>query len=241
MSEKPNITQTRTDLAIAVGKGALSQLPYVGPVLAEIVASIIPNQRVDRLARFTEILDEKLRELDKEFLNSKMRTDEFVDLFEDGAFQAARALTDERKEHIASLLKNSLSSDELNHAQEKKLLSILGDLNDAELVILKHYGLDLDPQETQQFFDRHEEIIRGPQVFVGSPQEDMDRSAVHETYRNHLRRLGLIRATYKKPKKGELPDWDLKTGMIKAQSNRITSLGRLLLRYIDAEVAPSSE
>jgi hypothetical protein len=55
-------------------------------------------------------------------------------------------------------------------------------------------------------------------------------------YRNRLRRLSLIRATYKKPKKGELPEWDFKTGMIKAQSDRITPLGRLLLRYIDAEV-----
>lgn len=55
-------------------------------------------------------------------------------------------------------------------------------------------------------------------------------SALHETYRDHLRRLGLVRATYKKPKKGELPKWDLKTGMLKAGSDMITPLGRLLLR-----------
>ena len=73
-------------------------------------------------AGFAEILDEQLQELDKELLEQKMRTEEFVDLFEDGAFQAARSLTDERKEHIAALLKNSLSSEDLDHVQEKQLL-----------------------------------------------------------------------------------------------------------------------
>jgi tryptophan synthase alpha chain len=32
-----------------------------------------------------------------------------------------------------------------------------------------------------------------------------DRGAVHQTYRNRLRSLGLVRATYKKSEKGELP------------------------------------
>lgn len=241
MSEKPNVNESKTDVAISVGMATLSLLPYAGPILTEIVTALIPNQRLDRIARFAEILDEKLAELDKKVLEQKMRTEEFVDLFEDGAFQAARALTDERRERIASLLKNSLSSEDLDYVQEKQLLSILGQLNDAELVILKYFGLDLDPHQAQAFFDEHEETIRGPMVVMGSPQEDADRGAVHQTYRNHLRRLGLLRATYKKPKKGELPEWDLKTGMLKAGSDRITPLGRLVLRYIDAEVVPNTE
>ena len=74
-------------------------------------------------------------------------------------------------------------------------------------------------------------------LFMGAPQEDADRGAVYETYRDRLRRLGLLRATYKKPKKGELPEWDLKTGMIEAGSDKVTPLGQLLLRYIDADPA----
>jgi len=235
--EKPDVNQTGTDVAVAAGLGGLGLLPYAGPILAEIVGTMIPNQRIDCIARFAEILAEKLRELDKEVLEQKMRTEEFVDLFEDGAFQAARALTDERREHIAALLKNSLSNEDLDHLQEKQLLSLLGQLNDAELVILKQFGLDMDPLRAQEFFDEHGETITGPTVFMGAPQEDADRGAVHATYREHLRRLGLLRATYRKPKKGELPEWDLKPGMLKAGSDRITPLGRLLLRHIDAEVA----
>jgi hypothetical protein len=94
------------------------------------------------------------------------------------------------------------------------------------------YRFTLDPQEAQRFFELHGDTIRGSLVFMGSPQEDADRDAVHETYRDHLRRLGLLRATYKKPKKGELPEWDLKTG-----SDKIIPLGWLLLWYIDADPA----
>lgn len=100
--------------------------------------------------------------------------------------------------------------------------------------------IDLDPRQAQAFFDEHEETILGPTVFLGSSLEDADRGAVQETYRNHLRRLGLVRATYKKPKKDQLHEWDLKTGMLKAGSDGITPLGRLLLRCIDAEVVPDT-
>lgn len=235
MSEKPNVNESKTDVAISVGMATLSLLPFAGPILAEIVGTLIPNQRLDRLARFAEILDEKLAELDEDVLEQKVRTEEFVDLFEDGAFQAARAMSDERRERIASLLKNSLSSDDLEHVQEKQLLSVLGQLNDAELIILRYYGLQSELQEADQFLELHEETIQGPRVFMRSPQEDVDRGAVHDTYRDHLRRLGLVRTTYKKPKKGEQPEWDLKTGTIKAGSDRVTPLGRLLLRCIDAK------
>lgn len=58
---------------------------------------------------------------------------------------------------------------------------------------------------------------------------------------NDLQRLGLVEARFKKPKKNELPEIDLKTGMVKVQSTRITHLGRLLLRYIETEEGKGQE
>ena len=43
------------------------------------------------------MLNAKVEHIDQDLLEQKMRTEEFADVFEDGAFQAARALTDERK------------------------------------------------------------------------------------------------------------------------------------------------
>ena len=95
------------------------------------------------------------------------------------------------------------------------------------------------PGGIRRGFDEHEDKLPGPALFSASSPEDADRGAVHQAYRNHLTRLGL--ATYKKPRKGELPEWDLKTGMLKAGSDGITPLGRLLLRRIGAKVVPDVE
>jgi hypothetical protein len=50
-----------------------------------------------------------------------------------------RALwSEERRDYIASFLKNGLTNEEMTHVQQKKLLSILGELNDAEIIFLRY-------------------------------------------------------------------------------------------------------
>ena len=74
-------------------------------------------------------------------------------------------LSEERKEQIASLLKNSLSLGDLTHAEDKVLLSILGQLNDAEIVILRSY--DLPQGEERAFRQRHMAILERPVAMMG--------------------------------------------------------------------------
>ena len=38
-----------TDIAMILSKGLVGAIPFVGPLAAEIVGAIIPNQRIDRL------------------------------------------------------------------------------------------------------------------------------------------------------------------------------------------------
>ena len=56
--------------------------------------------------------------------------------------------------------------------------------------------------------------------------------ALKTSYRRHLQDLGLTRTRFKKPRRGELPDFDEKTGMMKASGADITRLGKMLLRYV---------
>ena len=81
----------------------------------------------------------------------------------------------------------------------------------------------------------HRGVLSPPATVFGTSEEDVDQNAIHRAYRNDLQRIGLLRAKFKKPKKGELPEIDIETGMVKVQSLEITRLGRLLLRYIDLE------
>lgn len=68
---------------------------------------------------------------------------------------------------------------------------------------------------------------------MGSTQQEIDRAALGSEYRRHLVRLGLLSIKYKKPKRGDLPEFDEKSGSMKATGYELTALGRLLLRQID--------
>ena len=92
------------------------------------------------MERFLAILDSKIERLDQDYVRRRFVEPEYMDLFEDGLHQVVRSLTDERREHIASILKNSLTNDQLKHIEKKRLLGILGELNDLEILILESYA-----------------------------------------------------------------------------------------------------
>lgn len=221
----------RQDHLVAVARGLSGVVPGIGPIAAEVIGHVIPHQRLDRVASVVRLLGEKVKDLDQAVLQDRMRTERFVDLLEDGIHQSARALTEERREHIATLLKNSLASDDLEHLHEKKLLWLLGQLDDAELIMLRSYGLPDD--QRREFVERHQAVVRGPSAHMGSDRAELDRAAMHDASRRRLRDLGLIRPRFRKPKRGALPEFDEKTGTMKASGHDVTPLGRMLLRQLD--------
>ncbi len=223
-----------TELSTILGKGLVGAIPFVGPLAAEIVGAVIPNQRLDRIESLLKILESKIKENDKPRIEQRIASPESVDLMEDAFHQASRALSEERKEYIASLLKNSLTDEDLKHIKYKRLLSLLGELNDLEILILKSYIVDHRGHfQFDEFWATHADVLTPPQASLTSSREENEKHTIFQTHNTHLGILGLIKPRFKKPKKGEFPEFDEKTGMIKAQGYEITELGRLLLRSID--------
>jgi hypothetical protein len=201
------------DRAVAASTLVLSAIPTIVPLVAEAVKHGIPKRRIERIARMLEFLGNQVSGLE-DVLAHRMRTEEFLDLFEDGLWQTTRALTEERLVHIASLLKNSIKSDDLAHEQEKMLLSLLGQLNDPELIVLGWYGTNMVGERANAYCARHEDIVE-PTVRESLMSEEEERNITfRETCRATLQRLGLI-------------------GPDQRGSDRITPLGRLLLEQID--------
>ena len=203
------------DYAAIVARGSLGPIPYIGPLLAEIVGTLIPNQRFERLADFVRKLEEKIAVLGlaQEELRKRFTSPESIDLFEDSAWQAARALSDERKGHIAALMKNGLMAEQAEHLQYKRLLSMLGEVNDVEILVLKYHSY-LSHAEKMEFFNKHEKALPPHHAVIGSSRDEKDKAIVRESYEDHLVRMGLLQ--------GE-----------KRRQRDISSLGRLLLRSID--------
>lgn len=207
------------DYVTAGAKSVLGTVPFAGSLLAEVAGSIIPNQRVDRLADFTAKLEHRIKSMEETLVAKALTDEEFTDLVEESVRQVSRSTTQERRGYLAALLSNSLSSEAITYSETKHLMRILGELTDVEVIWLRSYV------ENYEFKKLHWNVL-DPTI------PDSDARALQESYRDHLVRLGLLVGEIRKDKDGS-PEFDNFTRSFKVYSYRISQLGHLLLKQID--------
>lgn len=225
-----SIQANTTDYVTAGAKAVLGFVPFAGSLLAEIAGTIIPQQRIDRIADFASKLELRIQHLESSTVKAALQEEEFTDLAEEAIRQASRSTTPERREYLASLLASSLTSDAISHAESKHLMRILGELNDVEVIWLRFYrepAMNAD----QEFRKKHEAVLRRIRTYIGAPRDDLDADALQRSYRDHLTQLGLLTATVTRGK-NDLPEFDRTTGQPKVSSRMTSTLGDLLLRQI---------
>jgi len=218
--EEIEIHTNRADIAASLIKGIIGAAPIVGPIFAETLSATIPNQKIDRVIACVKLLEDKIKYIEGDRLKEKLQSEEFTDLLEDGLNQASRALSDQRKEYIANLLKNGLVGEKQTHQEKKKLFSIVGQLTDAEIIMLNYFSLHED-KEREEFANKH------PFVRFIDPNEDrLVQAHVSEelslSYFNQLTQLGLVSTI--------IPGLSYTT--ISGESHHTTFFGDLLLSYI---------
>lgn len=133
------LDQNATDYVVATAKAVLGMVPFAGSLLAELAGTIIPKQRLDRLTDFAQKLEDRFDGFDKEQIRAKLTDENFTDLVEETARHAARAVTEERRAYLASLLATGVSADCISFIETKHLLRILGEVNDIEIIWLRFY------------------------------------------------------------------------------------------------------
>lgn len=234
-NDLPKLGNTSTDIVTSLVKGGVGVVPYVGSLIAEIVGNVIPNQRIDRIVRFVQLLEERLGSLEKDALKNRLNQPAAVDLLEDAFTQAARATSQERLEHIANVIANGLSEEELQQAEAKRMLWLLGQINDSEVILLRSRLVmtSEDVEADAEFRNKHAELLAPDTTHMSSSEDEFEEAALKSSYRQHLHDLGLLRPRFAKPKRGEFPEFDDKTGMMKASGSDVTRLGKMLLRYLN--------
>jgi hypothetical protein len=175
-------------------------------------------------------LEARVGSLEQEGLRSRCVQPESVDLLEDAFHSSSRALSKERIEYIAELVANYISDEEAEHIRAKKMLTVLNELNDAELLILINYG-HLDVGDST-FMKEHKDVVGPMSAELNAPREVREKSQLQESYKRNLVEVSLLRPRFKKAKKGEIPIFDERTGMIKASGMEITPFGRMFLQHI---------
>ena len=221
------------DASVVSLKAVAGAIPVIGSTIAEIIGYAIPGQKLDRVAHFLEALSLKVAHLERGFLRDQMRAEQFTDLFEDALYQASRALMPERREQIASAIANGITDVTIDHLQKKTLLSLFGQLNDVQIVMLTYFDNRADRDAIAHRHARND-VLLYPSPDDGVTPEQKKRWPIQRRYWDHLCELGLLHAKYQIPKPHELPEFDPTTGTLPRfpASYEITGLGQELLTYV---------
>lgn len=221
----PNLEESSQDRLVSVAKGVVGACPLIGPLAAEAIGVLIPNQRLDRVVEFLRDLEFEVRFLDGRLNNFErnMAGVEGLDILETGLIQASRSVSNERKQRLARLVGRSLTKPELAYEESRKILNLFSDLTDPELVWLIYYSLNpsMGPGPHQDLIEKHPDVLQPISRVTGASQEQIDRAALQDSYKNTLLRFGLIE--------------------VRQNRNQITSLGRLMVRYIQKAEACETE
>ena len=200
--------------------------PVVGSVLTEIVNHVIPEQRTKRLETYLAYLNGRIDFIDNHAVRSRLTTPESIELFEEGAMQAARALSEERRAHIARLVAFGMTGDEKDKIEAKRLLKLFGEIDDDEVIILTHHHHKFNQEA--EFKKKHANILDVEMPSINSTSGVREKYAISKMAKDHLVRLGLLSPQFGS-KRDELPEFDYNTGTLKVQYYRLGSIGRLLL------------
>lgn len=227
----PSIKTTAVDYVAAGARSLAGVVPFAGTFLGEVMTSIIPNQRTERIAQFASLLQARIEHLEEQSLRTELKDEEFTDLVEEALRQAARSTTQERREYLAAAIANSLTREAIQHSETKHLLRIMGELSDIEIIWLRFFQNPVIEGD-HEFRQKHANVLKRVTVYIGSPEDDVDRAALQESYKKHLVDLGLVTPVISRQPGGN-PEFDQFTGNFKVSYSHTSSLGNLLLRTID--------
>ena len=226
----PPLGSSGRDTAVALARGAVGAMPFAGAILGEVISIIIPEQRKERLEDYVRRLNERLSDLEESELQSRFRDAETVDLFEEGAWQSARALSDERRQYIASIVANGISGDQEKRIESRRILALMREIDDMQMILLASHLQKYERDEG--FRERHAAVLRPIMTHLQSEPAAFDAEALQNAATAKLIRLDLLAPHFVLPRGSEAPRFDEHSGTLKAQRVELTTLGRLLLRNI---------
>jgi hypothetical protein len=213
------------DRTAAIVRSVVALVPFVGQALAEIITEIVPNQRIERAEQYLLYLSEELDALKLENVEAVMKQPKNVDLIEDGAYQAVRAFSDERKRYLARAVAQGIGAHETDKLNEKRVLALIGDLDDGDLLLLEAFA------SGNSRFEKFEKLRPEYPTINSQRPAKAERWGLYEASLARLERLSLIRKHVNVDNDTKLPEFDPFTGEPRGY-HLVTSLGRLVLSRI---------
>lgn len=232
MSKTDNqLNNNKSDWAAIAARAGLGAVPLAGSFLAEIAKALIPNQRIDRIAKYVTELNDQLEKIPEEVIERLRNNEQFIDLVEESFIRVARANSEERRKYILNIVQNGISDDDTRINNAKYLLGLLSEINDNEVIWLRYFH-ERTMNDKYQFQALHGNILAPVQVVLGSSKEERQQGAIQDSYKEHLERLGLIKHNIKMNKDLGVPEYNKFTNKPEISYSQTTTLGDMLLENI---------
>ena len=209
--------------------------PFVASLVAEFYGVVVPKSWRERQKRLEQAISGKAATLPDEkaaLLESRVREAEgdpaVSGILEEGFWAAGRAGTQQRIEYIAAVLVHGISQDDADNLLAKRILSLLDELDDVEILIMLEKAGIIGWMRffalTQEYFEKT--------VAVGDRTEKHNiADGLYENFVNHLVNVDLLEPVHSRM--GE--NLNLSGSKAKPSRYRLTKMGAVLLRVIDAE------
>lgn len=199
MSDRDSLGDTSLDKLVSTMKAGAS-LVTTGSFFAEIVTTLIPNLRIERITTFLKQLDDRVELLEekeaKRFHKRKVDS-EYIALFEDGALHAARSTSEDRIKYNSSAVIHGMTSDHISAVEARHLLGLLNEINDIEMVWLCHFSHKRGIGVPDEYYEKHYDILKPISRERGQADEIYEAAALQDSYKDHLERLKLVRLSQK--------------------------------------------
>lgn len=225
------LDNNKSDWTAIAARGSLGAIPVAGNFLAEIAGALIPNQRLDRIAKYVDELNERLEKIPRGLTEQLRNSEDFIDLIEESFIKASRASSEERRKYILNIVENGITNDEIDINNAKYLLGLLSELNDNEVIWLRYFH-ERTINDKNQFQRLHANVLAPIRLVIGSNKDERQKGAVQESYKEHLERLGLIKHNIRMNKDLGVPKYDTFTNKPEISYSETTTLGNMLLENI---------
>src|SRR5574341_1745771 len=122
-------------------EAALNLIPYAGGFLATYFGEIRNERIKERMNNYFKYFSEKLKELDEHKIDyNYLKSEEFAELFLQGAEQAAKSTTEQRIKRFANILANNILIGTNTRQRTQSIMSFVDRLADLDAFVLVSYG-----------------------------------------------------------------------------------------------------
>lgn len=221
-----NLESNRTDTFVSILSSTVSYIPLVGSFASELVQSLIPNQRQDRIVEFVKNIDYELQNMKINFqeLKEKFSNQKYGSFTYNCIRMVTNEVYEEKIKYYKNLLIQTLTDDEKTLVHNERILRILEQLDYYKILYLKFYS-DCNIGGTKTMNEVIERLgfqFLQPTYMMSMDNKAFDEETMKQITLNNLCNSGLLNREIK---------W-INNGKHQHISYKITHLGKLILKKI---------